>query len=246
MRRFVVVVLISVLLVSACGDSGSETEETVASDGVPDRVLFLGDSFSQSLSWFEDLAASGSLPFDVTSAVIWESGAPLSQHWSKDGTLEIISGGNWDVVVLQEDLVQHWANVEQFRESAGLLDEFIKTNGAETVLFMHWPWSTSPVPSQEQIKEVVEATSVDLGATVAPVGLAWQQAQAERPGLTLYGTDGIHASAHGEYLTMCVFYATVFGDSPEGLTFLSPQVSEEDGAFLQRIAWETVGGSAQQ
>jgi hypothetical protein len=156
--------------------------------------------------------------------------------------------------VLQEDVAQNWAIVDQFSEYAGLFDEAIETSGAETVLYMHWPWSILPVPSQEQIAEVFDATGVELDATVAPVGIAWQRAQTERPDLALYGDDGIHANPYGIYLAMCVFYATLFQRSPEGASYRMAEfprsgfgfavadnwkLSDDDAAFLQRIAWET-------
>jgi hypothetical protein len=63
----------------------------------------------------------------------------------------------------------------------------------------------------------------------------------------------------GTYLTLCVLYATLFDRSPVGLTYrmadVGPadeaywywhlnmekdwQLSADDAAFLQRIAWET-------
>ena len=78
---------------------------------------------------------------------------------------------------------------------------------------------------------------------VVPVGLAWQSAMDERPELNLYIGDGIHPNIHGTYLTVCVVYVTIFGVSPIRLTYLpseDPGVNDDEGAFLQRIAWETV------
>lgn len=69
----------------------------------------------------------------------------------------------------------------------------------------------------------------------------------ERPGLNLYAPDEMHPSWAGTYLEGCVLYATIFGRSPIGLTHRISdtttgdwQISEEDAADLQRIAWETV------
>jgi hypothetical protein len=220
----------------------------------PDRVLFIGDSFSWFFEAFSDLAASANPSVDVYSEVIWVGGALLSLHWSNAATLERVRSGDWDVVVLQEDVAEHWATVDQLSEYAGLFDEAIEASGAETVLYIHWPWSTLPIPSQEQITEALDATGVELDATVAPVGIAWQRAQTERPDLALYGHDGVHANPYGMYLAMCVFYATLFQRSPEGAGYRMADfprlgvgfavaddwtLSDDDAAFLQRIAWET-------
>ena len=88
----------------------------------------------------------------------------------------------------------------------------------------------------------------------------------ERPDLALVDPSdpGRHASVPGTYLNTAVIYATLFGRSPEGATYrpvdLLPdlesvkpafkldmermheawQISDEDMAYLQGIAWETV------
>ena len=53
-------------------------------------------------------------------------------------------------------------------------------------------------------------------------------------------TDLVHPSIHGTYLAVNVVYATVFGESPVGLAYVPEYITEEEAAFLQRIAWETV------
>ncbi len=87
--------------------------------------------------------------------------------------------------------------------------------------------------------------ATEQGVDVAPVGLAWKRAMEERPELDMYKKDKIHPSVYGHYLAASVVYATVFGESPVGLTYLPLEgfgidMTEEEAAFLQRIAWETV------
>jgi hypothetical protein len=65
------------------------------------------------------------------------------------------------------------------------------------------------------------------------------RAQAERPDLALIGADEVHATWEGAYLAAAVIYATLFDRSPEGLPF-HHALSEDDAAFLQRVAWETL------
>ena len=74
----------------------------------------------------------------------------------------------------------------------------------------------------------------------------------------LYPTDADLASPYGYYLTLCVLYATIFEQSPVGLSYRLADVfpapvegkawnltagwaiAEQDAAFLQRVAWDTV------
>jgi len=108
----------------------------------------------------------------------------------------------------------------------------------------------------EEIAQDYTTLGTELGSSVAPVGLAWQKAIDERPDLNLYA-DGLHPNIQGTYLTTCVFYATIFGKSPVGLTYYPAdmiagiddqkvrwdewqKLTEDEMAFLQQIAWDTV------
>jgi hypothetical protein len=61
----------------------------------------------------------------------------------------------------------------------------------------------------------------------------------------MLGKDREHETLHGTYLAACVHYATLFGVSPEGLSYRPVGVSADEGAFLQSIAWQTVRAWAQ-
>ncbi len=49
-----------------------------------------------------------------------------------------------------------------------------------------------------------------IGATVVPVGLAWQHCLAAHPAIVLHDKDQSHPSLAGSYLAACTFYATLF------------------------------------
>ena len=191
--------------------------------------------------------------------LIWIGGAPLSLQ-RMPITLKKIQTGDWDVVVLQEDLVENWSRVDEFSAFARKFHEEIQRSGAETVLYMHWSWASQAVPSTEHIAETYGDLGKELNVKVGPVGLAWQRVLQERPDLDLYTRDQVHASPQGTYLAMCVLYATIFDRSPVGATdrmadtgrfdymWTNPkgwQLSDENAEFLQRIAWETVADYAE-
>jgi hypothetical protein len=54
----------------------------------------------------------------------------------------------------------------------------------------------------------------ELNVDVAPVGLAWQEASKQRPGMNFYGPDREHPSMYGTYLATCVTYSTIYGRDP--------------------------------
>ena len=151
-----------------------------------------------------------------------------------------------------------------YTEYAYKFNELIRSAGARPVLFLDRPIQpgsyyaehTPDIPGIDEITSVVSAVGAEINAEVAPVGLAWQRSLSERPELELYDPDGIHPNASGTYLTTSVFFATLFHRSPEGLRYdmgdIFPEheaydmyrqeyaIADEDKAFLQRIAWETV------
>jgi hypothetical protein len=53
--------------------------------------------------------------------------------------------------------------------------------------------------------------------------------------------DGVHSNIHGTYLASCVFYACLFGESPEGIDYTpDPIMTPAERTALQKTAWETV------
>ena len=125
-----------------------------------------------------------------------------------------------------------------------LSNEEIKARGtkAETVLFMTWANRQHP-ETQKVIADAYTQLSEELGAILAPVGLAWEKAEKEEPGIDLHHRDGRHANPVGAYLTACVFYAVFTGKSPAGLPgtlFVAGKergcLSAEKASFLHEIA----------
>ena len=104
---------------------------------------------------------------------------------------------------------------------------------------MTWPYERLDWVSLDQIVGAHRRAEAELGAKVAPVGVAMANALTERPDLAMLGPDAEHESAAGIYLAAAVIYATVFDRTPEGLPY-HHMLSEDDAAFLQRVAWDTV------
>jgi hypothetical protein len=126
-------------------------------------------------------------------------------------------------------------------------DEIVAA-GAKTVLYMDWEHVLSDSNSVTIADIAAAYTSIgeELGAQVAPVGLAFSKSLSERPDFDLYIGDRSHANARGQYLAASVLYATIFGKTPEGSVWITTEMAaeaemtEEDSAFLDRIAWQTV------
>jgi hypothetical protein len=241
--------VVIVLLVGACQPVVSPPTPTPE---LPSRILFIGDSFISCKGGIdyhmESLVASANPPLTIDASIVAMSGARLEEHWDIGRALEAIQEGNWDVVVLQEDPAEAGHNEQNFYEYMRKFDEEIQEIDAQTVLYMPWEWKEKVYieqPTTEGIARVYTNIGAELGVRVAPVGLAWTRSIQERPDLNLFDYDGVHPNIQGTYLTTCVLYATIFGQNPVGLSYLPPDVpgwemTEDEAAFLQRIAWETV------
>jgi hypothetical protein len=55
----------------------------------------------------------------------------------------------------------------------------------------------------------------------------------------LWQSDGSHPNEAGTYLAACVFYATLFQQSPEGLSFRG-SLAQDTAQTLQSLAAETL------
>ncbi len=57
-------------------------------------------------------------------------------------------------------------------------------------------------------------------------------------GEMVIGRDSIHLNARGEYLQACVWFAKLFGEDPEQITYVPDNVGKTDAAFLRKCAAE--------
>ena len=215
--------------------------QTVATQ-VPRKILFVGDSFTDYhngiYTHFERLAAAANPPLVVTAGKSVFGGALLHRLWDLKEPVKAIDTAAYDVVVLQDDIPE--TTVADFREYAGKFVAEVRKNHARPVLFMAWAYPRLGWISMAEIAQAHRDAAKELNVDVAPVGLAWQQASKQRPGMNFYGPDREHPSIHGTYLATCVVYATIYGRDPSGFAYVPSGVTREEAAFLQRIAWQTV------
>ena len=237
--------LLAALLFGACRPLQAPRLTATAGAQAPGKLLFVGDSFTYCNGGLENhvkkLAASARPPRSIAADSATQGGATLKILHGKQSIHDKLREGGYDVVILQEDipeLTEH--SVAPFFEHARLFNQEIRGVGSRTVLFMAWPYERLNWVTLAEIAQAHRDLGHELGAPVAPVGVAFQRALAERPALAMLGPDKEHESIHGTYLAANVIYATLFGESPAGFKYYPTGVSAEEAAFLQRIAWETV------
>lgn len=224
-------------------------------------VLFLGNSYTYSsnlpqMVYQLALANGDTIHYDSSTP----GGHTLQAHTTNSTTLNKIASRDWDFVVIQEQSQRPSFHPNQVANEvypyAEILVDSIKSNYecTEPVFFMTWGRREGdqnncqfypPICTFEgmnaRLRESYTEMAADNDATVAPCGAAWQQLKFENSTFWngLYTGDGSHPSAWGTYLNACIFYATMFRESPVGLDFYA-SIGQADAEVLQQLAEDMV------
>ena len=210
----------------------------------PVKILFIGNSFT-ARNDLPGLIAQLALARgkSVEHRLISAGGASLRAHWNAGEASKAIQSGEFNTVVLQEQSTLPVKNAKRMHENVRIFDEVIQAAGAKTVLYMTWARLASP-ESQQAITEAYVSIGKELGATVVPVGRAWEAFLAKNEEPTLHDRDGSHPTPAGTYLAACVFYAVLFEDNPVGIETELAGLSAKEQALLQKTAWQARVGDS--
>jgi hypothetical protein len=202
------------------------------------NVLFIGNSFT-ARNDLPGLIAQLAAARDksLRHRLISTGGASLRTHWNAGEAPKAIKDGQYDYVVLQEQSTLPIKNAKRMHENVRLFDEAITSAGAKTVLYMTWARQHAP-ESQQAITDAYTSVGRELGATVVPVGMAWQSFLRKHDQPVLHDRDQSHPTLAGSYLAACVFLAALFEESPVGIESEIAGLSEKDLALVQKIAWQ--------
>lgn len=236
--RYTIVLLLGLLSI---GVAFGATAPVTKSIEPPANILFVGNSFTYYNNSLHNHVKALMSAGDKQAGVIRSmtiSGARLSQHvFALTAQLQ---ADNWDIVILQGNSMEpiQENRIAAFQDTVLNYSQQISDSGAQPVLFM--TWARTDRPEQTALLEAAyTAAGNDAGAFVVPVGLAFEMATVDEKGLALRIADRRHPTLAGTYLAACTFYASLFGESPLGNSYiagLEPRTAER----LQRIAWETV------
>ena len=230
---------------------------------VPERVLFVGNSYTYYENMTQVVAAfAASRDLAMQTRKSPPEGATLEQHWAgvkgkqTIDSLNQIRTGQFDAVVLQEQSLRPITNSARMANFADKLCAAIKESGGHPYLYLTWSRQQTP-ETQSKLTESYENVARETGATIAPVGLAWELARTRQPDLILYSADGSHPSSAGSYLAACVLFSTLTGEPSADLPFRPSftdtngkaitliQVNKKDAIFLQTIADEIMASYEQ-
>ena len=151
----------------------------------------------------------------------------------------------WTHIILQEQSDKPLTDAADFRESVILWKNYIKNNcpnpNAKIILAMNWAYVDATDFSQKTSTLYATYMSIakELGISVCPIGNAYEairQAEGETAKNALY-SDNRHPTALATYLASCMQYASLFDQTPIGLTYRPSAVSASDATRMQNYAW---------
>lgn len=204
------------------------------------KILFIGNSFTTRNNLpglITQLAEARG--HQLQHQLIQASGASLRMHWNKGEAQKSIEQTRYDYVVLQEQSTLPQKNPQRFHENVRLFDPLIKASKAKTALYLTWARQNAP-ETQAAITGAYTSIGQEIGATIIPVGIAWQNFLKQNRSPALHDKDQSHPTLAGSYLAACVFFAGLFGESPVGIASDLKGLTPEESALLQKAAWEAV------
>lgn len=211
------------------------------------KVLFIGNSYTSC----NDLPGmlqemSNTAGKRLETAGVTTGGKTLEWHGDNPETLDAMDKGPWDFIILQDHSLRAVEAPEKLRRAVTKLVARIRQGRASPVLYVTWARQHLP-EMQDAITETYTRVARESGARVAPVGPAWRRALAASPGVSLHKKDRSHPSLLGSYLAACVFYATLYGETPVGVSSeirrsdgVTEVVDKDTAVFLQETAWASV------
>lgn len=197
------------------------------------KVLFIGNSYTSVNNLPATVAA---IATSLGDTLRYDSNAPggatFAQHSQNATTLQKITAGGWNMVVLQAQSQEPSFPPSQVATQtypyAAFLDSLINATDSctETVFYQTWgrkngdqsncgvyPPLCTYIGMQDRLTTSYREMAYLNNATASPAGEAWRYVIQNYPGVELYQSDESHPSVAGTYLTACVFYEVLFQKS---------------------------------
>ncbi len=207
------------------------------------RVLLIGNShtyFNGGVNTHLQYLIDEARPdWNVLVQARTAGGYTLENHFNDPTTINTITSGNWDLVVLQEQSSRPMNDPLLFYQSATALDSVITASGGITGFYMTWAWRNNP-EMYEPIRDAYNYIGAFLHGMVAPAGVAYYNSSQTDPDVDLYDADNYHPSPAGTYLVACTMLAAIWYVNPIGLNYFPTDIDSHTAQYLQQIAWQTV------
>ena len=187
---------------------------------VSKKVLMIGNSFT--FYWnlpqvLERMFASKDIRIEVDQKTI--GGSNLSDHWNyylmEDYELE-----NYDYIVLNDYSTYAIQQLDSCSKYLKLFTSLIHQLNAKSLIYGTWEYpslkKTSILSNSNTMKRLDSLAKI-YKATYVPVGNAFDYIEKNHPEFNLYMDDQKHPSTNATYLSACIFFSMITGETPLGL-----------------------------
>ena len=233
----------------------------IAQTGEHKRAVFFGNSYT-NFNNLPSLVASfaESMGDTLTHSANTPGGYTLESHSTNTQTLNLISQGNWDYMVLQEQSQRPSFPIGQVQAStfpyATTLDTTFKASNpcGETVFYMTWGRKNGdasncavwpPVCTYEGMDSLLalryRMMADDNEALLSPVGAVWRYLRDFHPTIELYTSDQSHPTQAGSYAAACSFYTVFFRKDPNLSSYdysLDPIVAQQIRSAASLVVYD--------
>ncbi len=230
------------------------------------RVLFIGNSYT-AVNNLPQLTADcaqsigfAGLPMEIASST--PGGTTFQVHTTNATSQSLISQGNWDYVVLQEQsqlpsFPDAQVAADCFPFAATLNEQILAADSCtETIFYMTWGRqngdasncaSWPPVCTYEGMDSLLNLRyrqmAIDNEAILSPVGALWKYIRTNYPEINLYSADGSHPSLEGTYAAACSMVTVIFRTDPTLITYsttIDPIVAEKIRLAAQAVVFNNL------
>jgi hypothetical protein len=209
----------------------------VAGEAKPKSILFLGNSltiYNDLHEMVRKLAELGGQPALTCDREV-VGGSSLAEHWARGKAQAKLTGGTFDIFVIQGSSTEWKKDPESFATHVRLYAKAATETKTRSLLYMVWG-RKGAADTQPAIAKAYQDAAAATGATVVPVGLAWD-AYRKKNGEEALFRDSVHPTPLGTYLAACVFYSVIYGASPVGLSGEMAGLDAATAKELQETAW---------
>mgnify|MGYP001160120607 CR=1 FL=1 len=221
-HRFKLIIQIALLFhIISCKVDSKKIEESISVDEIPfKKVLMIGNSFT--FYWnlpqvLERMFATKDIRVQVDQKTI--GGSKLSEHWNynldKNYRIE-----DYDYVIFNDHSTYAMKNLDTCAKYIKLFTSQIHKINSKPLIYGTWEYpslkKTSKFSNSNTMKRLDSLAKV-YKATYVPVGNAFDYVEKNHPEFKLYMDDQKHPSANATYLSACIFFSMITGETPLGL-----------------------------
>lgn len=186
------------------------------------KILFLGNShtyYNDMPQIFANICKERGK--DVEVAMQAQSGVTYGWHYKKLIELRFaLMHGGYDYIVMQQAAHSPCPSKEETIADGMKIIELARRYGVTPVQTVPWAEKRDPA-HQKEMYEIYGELAEKAGVRLNPVGRIFEDIFNNHPEIDMYWIDGEHASEYGSYAAALCTYATIFGESVQGVSYKS-------------------------